>query len=200
MGLWRGVGHDPAMHDPTTLPMHHNGLTVAVIETPSGTGNKLKYDAKLGIYRLDRVLPRGLTFPFDFGFIPETLAEDGDPLDVLVLLDSPVPTGSVVLVRLIGVIEAEQQTSGDKAWERNDRLVAVAGGPKGHAALHHLDEVDSFRLDAIEAFFSDYHRPEGEQFRPIARRGPKAAAALIRKAHKAYLGNAQAASRTAAKG
>jgi inorganic pyrophosphatase len=192
---WRGLrvmrmscdgAHDSAMRDPLTLPIHQDGLTLAVIETPSGSGNKIKYDAALGTYRLDRVLPAGLTFPFDFGFIPETLAADGDPLDVLVLLNAPVDTGTVVPVRLIGVIEAEQKDQGAK-WERNDRLVAAPGGTKGHAALHDLADVGDFRLEAIESFFSDYHRPEGTKFRPIARRGPKAAEALIRKAHKAYV-------------
>jgi inorganic pyrophosphatase len=128
-----------------------------------------------------------MTFPFDFGFIPETVAEDGDPLDVIVLLDSPVSPGCVVEARLIGVIEAEQQERGARSWERNDRLVAVAGGPKGHAAARSLDDLDPFRLQAIESFFATYHGLDGEQFRVIARRGIRAAEALIRKTHEAFV-------------
>jgi inorganic pyrophosphatase len=180
------VPHVRPTSDPTTLPMHHHGLVVVVIETPSGSGNKIKFDEKLGIYRLDRVLPAGMTFPFDFGFIPETLAEDGDPLDVLVLLDSPLQTGCVVEARLIGVIEGEQRERGARSWERNDRLVAVAGGPKGHAGLRSLDDVDPFRLRAIESFFTNYHELDGERFRVVARRGVRAAEAAIRKSHEAF--------------
>jgi inorganic pyrophosphatase len=168
--------------DPLGLPMRRDGLVVVVVETPRGSGNKLKYDAELGVYRLDRVLPAGMAFPFDFGFIPGTLADDGDPLDVIVLLDSPVHPGCIVLARLIGVLEAEQQDGGVGPWQRNDRLVAVAGGPKGHASLHSLRDVDPFRLDAIGSFFGSYHALDGDNFRVIGRKGIRAAEAAMRRA------------------
>ena len=98
--------------DPTTMMPRAHGLVVVVIETPSGSGNKLKFDPDLGVYRLDRTLPSGMTFPFDFGFIPRTMAEDGDPLDAIVLLDAPAFPGCVVETRLIGILEAEQQEGG----------------------------------------------------------------------------------------
>jgi inorganic pyrophosphatase len=175
------------VRDATTLPIHHHGLVVVVIETPSASGNKLKFDNELGMYRLDRVLPAGMIFPFDFGFIPETLAEDGDPLDTIVLLDSPVGVGVVVEARLLGVIEAEQQEHKGRSWVRNDRLVAVAGGPKGHASPRSLDDLDPFRLEAIESFFAYYHALDDERFRVVARRGVRAAEEAIRKAHDAFL-------------
>jgi inorganic pyrophosphatase len=176
-----------ALAKPIELPIRDNGLVVAVIETPSGSGNKLKFDPELGVFRLDRVLPAGMTFPFEFGFIPQTVAEDGDPLDVVVLLDSPVQPGTVVLTRLIGIIEGEQQERGSRTWERNDRLVGVAGGPKGHAAMHSLRDLDPFRLEAFESFFATYHELDGEKFRVTARSGVAAAEAAIRKAHRAFL-------------
>jgi inorganic pyrophosphatase len=179
--------------DPTQLPMHKHGLVVAVVETPSGSGNKLKFDPELGVYRLDRVLPAGMTFPFEFGFVPQTVADDGDPLDVIVLLDSPVQPGTVVLTRLIGIIEGEQQERGSRTWERNDRVVGVAGGPKGHAALRSLADVEPFRLEAIESFFATYHELDGEKFRVTARSGATAADAAIRKAHAAFVTNRKAA-------
>jgi inorganic pyrophosphatase len=186
---------------PADLPMHSGGHLVVVIETPSGSGNKLKFDTDLGVYRLDRVLPAGMTFPFDFGFIPETLAADGDPLDAIVLLDAPVHSGCIVLARLIGVIEAEQRGKGHRTWERNDRLVAVAGGPKGHASIHSLDDVDPFRLKAIESFFANYHSMDGDEFRVTSRAGVRAAEAAIRRAHGAFMasrGDGQARSAASA--
>jgi inorganic pyrophosphatase len=172
--------------DPTTLPVHKDGLVVVVIETPRDSGNKLKYDPELGVYRLDRTLPAGMAFPFDFGFVPRTVAADGDPLDAVVLLDAPVQVGCVVLARLIGLLEIEQQTGGKGPWERNDRVVAVAGGPKGHSSMHTFDDVDPFRLDAIGAFFAAYHALDGDVIRVTGRVGVEAANTAIRRAEKAH--------------
>ena len=77
-----------------------------VIETPRGARTKLAYDRERAAFVVKKVLPQGMSFPFDFGFIPSTAGDDGDPLDVLVLMDEPVPIGTVVPSRLIGVIEA----------------------------------------------------------------------------------------------
>ncbi|HEX3427563.1 MAG TPA: inorganic diphosphatase [Candidatus Limnocylindrales bacterium] len=173
--------------NPIDLPIHRKGLVVVVVETPGGSGNKLKYEPDLGVYRLDRSLPAGMAFPFDFGFVPQTLAEDGDPLDVIVLLDAPVYPGAVVLARMIGIIEAEQQEGGAGPWTRNDRLVAVAGGPKGHSSMRSIREIAPFRLEAIEAFFEHYHRLDGDAFRVIARRGSSAADQAIRRAHATFI-------------
>src|SRR5215212_9852523 len=94
-----------------------------IIETPKGQRNKFKYDEKSGLYKLGGVLPAGAVFPFDFGFAPSTLGGDGDPLDVLLLMDEPAFAGCLVPARLVGVIEAEQTEKGNTA--RNDRLIAV---------------------------------------------------------------------------
>jgi inorganic pyrophosphatase len=171
---------------PISLPMRHNGSVVVVVETPRGSGNKLKFDPDLGVYRLDRVLPPGMAFPFDFGFVPETLADDGDPVDVAVLLDAPTFSGCIVLARLIGVLEAEQQDGGKGKWERNDRLLAVADGSKGHSQLRSIRDVDPFRLDAIGEFFRGYHALDGDGFRVTAHAGLGAAEAAIRRGHAAY--------------
>ena len=176
----------PAVANPLTLPAHKDGLVVVVVETPRGSGNKLKFDPDLGVYRLDRVLPAGMVFPFDFGFIPRTLGEDGDPLDAIVLLDSPVHPGCIVLARLIGVLEAEQQDGGVGRWKRNDRVIAVAGGPKGHASLRALRDMDPFDLDAIGSFFDAYHALDGDRFRVTGRAGVRAAETAIRRGAAAY--------------
>src|SRR5690242_4249841 len=84
-------------------------LTNVVIECPKGSRNKYKYDEKLGLFKLSKVLPMGAVFPFDFGFIPSTRSEDSDPLDILVIMDEPGSVGCLLKVRLLGVIEAEQK-------------------------------------------------------------------------------------------
>lgn len=83
-----------------------------VIETPKGSRNKYSYDPECDCLQLSTVLPEGMVFPYDFGFIPSTLGDDGDPLDILILMEAPVVPGCVVTVRLIGAIEAEQKRAG----------------------------------------------------------------------------------------
>src|SRR5689334_2298163 len=95
-----------------------------IIETPKGSRNKFKYDSTSRMFKLSKVLPEGMMFPYDFGFVPSTIGDDGDPLDILVLMDEPTFPGCLLECRLIGVIEAEQEENHEK--ERNDRLVAVA--------------------------------------------------------------------------
>ena len=84
-----------------------------VIDRPQGSREKFKYDEKLGLFKLSKVLPAGEAFPYDFGYIPGTQGEDGDPLDALVLLDEPVFVGCLLVARLVGVIEAEQTEDGE---------------------------------------------------------------------------------------
>jgi inorganic pyrophosphatase len=179
---------DTPARSPVDLPIRTHDLVVVVIETPSGSGNKLKFDRDLALYRLDRTLPPGMSFPFDFGFIPQTVAADGDPLDAIVLLDAAVYPGCIVEARLIGVLEAEQQDAGSGPWVRNDRVVAVPGGSKGHASSRTIRDVDPFRLEAIGAFFANYHRLDGGTFRVIGHGGVRAAEAVVRKGHADYRG------------
>ncbi|MBL6459387.1 inorganic diphosphatase [Belnapia sp. T6] len=149
-----------------------------MVETPKGSRNKYTYDEEHGIFRLGGVLPEGTSFPHDFGFIPSTLGEDGDPLDVLVLLDSPVPMGCVLGVRLVGVIEAQQRER-DGAVMRNDRLLAVATHAHTHEHVHTLADLRPRLLEEIEGFFAHYNRLRGKEFRPVGRGGPDRARALL---------------------
>lgn len=102
-----------------------------IIETPKDCRNKYALDEELGVFVLKGILTAGHFFPYDFGFIPQTLGGDGDPLDVLVLMDEPAFVGCLVKTRLIGVIEAEQ-TEQDGKVERNDRLIGVAAESHTH--------------------------------------------------------------------
>jgi inorganic pyrophosphatase len=124
----------------------------------------------------------GAVFPFDFGFVPATVAEDGDPLDVLVLMDEPAFPGCVVLVRLLGVVEAEQTEDGKT--ERNDRLIAVAAESRDHHDLQSLDDLNANLVHEIEHFFVSYNAAKGKSFKVLGRRGPTVARRLIEQARQ----------------
>src|SRR5262252_1775375 len=148
-----------------------------VVDTPKGSRNKYKLDEKRGVWRLSKVLPQGMSFPYDFGYLPGTRGEDGDPVDVLLLMDEPAFAGCVVPAHLIGVLEAEQ-TEGGKTV-RNDRLVAVVETPYNPAEYRSLEDVNEQRLDEIEHFFIAYNHAEGRKFKPLARRGADHAAKVL---------------------
>ncbi|HLH06972.1 MAG TPA: inorganic diphosphatase [Terriglobales bacterium] len=151
----------------------------AVIETPSGSRNKYAWDEKFGGYRLKKVLPAGMVFPYNFGFVPETKADDGDPLDVLVLMDAPAFTGCLIECQLIGAIEAEQTEDGKT--ERNDRLIAAEINDSSFSNIHDIDELPKPLLKEIEAFFIQYNRVEGKSFKILRMCQWKEAAKLIKK-------------------
>jgi len=154
-----------------------------IIETPKGSRNKFDYDPELGLFRLGGVLPLGAVFPYDFGFVPGTRGGDGDPLDVLVLMDEPAFTGCLVVVRLLGALEAEQTESG--ATMRNDRLIAVAAASRNHREVGSLDQITANRIDEIEHFFVSYNQSKGKQWKPLGRSGPAQARRIVQAALQA---------------
>ena len=161
-----------------------SGCLNVIIETPKGSRNKFNYQPEEQLFQLDKVLPRGLMFPFDFGFIPSTLGDDGDSLDVLVLMEEPVPVGCKVPARLIGVIEAEQT---DKTGtERNDRLIAVANCFRDQKGIHSIKDLSTNFLEEIEHFFASYNEMAGKKFRPLCRHGPHRAEKLVKLAGKRF--------------
>ena len=150
-------------------PFHEDSEEInVIIETPKGKRNKYNYDPELGIFKLGGILALGHSFPFDFGFIPNTLGGDGDPLDVLVLMDEPAFTGCLVKARLIGIIEAEQ-TERDGKVERNDRLIAVASDSHTHSDVKSLDDLNEKLIEEIEHFFISYNEAKGKKFKPLGR-------------------------------
>jgi inorganic pyrophosphatase len=157
-----------------------DGTVNVVIETPRGCRNKYKFDEELGVFRLNSVLPAGAVFPFDFGYVAGTLAEDGDPLDVLLIMEEPVFTGCVVRSRLIGALEAEQTDHGKT--QRNDRLLAVACDAHNHKALKSAKRLDKHLVREIKHFFESYNLMKGRRFRILGFRGPKKAARLMHRA------------------
>jgi inorganic pyrophosphatase len=154
-----------------------------IIETPKGSRNKYAYDEETGLFELRKVLPAGMVFPYDFGFIPSTKAEDGDPLDVLIFMDTPAFPGCLVTVRLIGVFEGEQTEDGKK--QRNDRLIAVASNSFNHSDVKELNQLNRNLLDEMTNFFENYHQGKDDKFKVIGRKGSKAAMRMLEKARAA---------------
>jgi inorganic pyrophosphatase len=162
---------DLAAHDPQT------GLVRVVIDTPKGSRNKYKFDEELGVFKLSRILPDGMAFPFDFGSIPGTKAEDGDALDVIVLTEAALFVGCLVHVRLLGVLRATQ-TEGRKTL-RNDRLIGAVQTPVNEPCARTLAQLGATRLRAIEHFFVAYNQAQGRRFRISGRAGASAARKLL---------------------
>lgn len=160
------------------------GVT-GVIETPKDSRNKYTWSPADDAFRLTKVLPVGAVFPFHFGFIPGTLAPDGDPLDVLMLMDAPAFPGCLVDLRLVGVIEAEQ-TERDGRRAKNDRLIAVAEESNEHRDVRSIADLSAALLDEIEHFFRSYNQIAGKRFEPAGREGPERAHAILEEArHRA---------------
>lgn len=156
-----------------------------IIETPRGSRNKYNYDEGQALFKLGGVLPAGAVFPFDFGFIPCTLGGDGDPLDVLVLMDEPAFPSCLVPARLVAVIEAEQ-TERDGETTRNDRLIAVAADSRSHLRVRTLSDLGDVVLEEIEHFFISYNEIKGKTFKPLGRFGPVKAARLVEEGGKLF--------------
>lgn len=159
------------------------GLLQVIIETPKGSRNKFAFDPEQRVFSLKTVLPAGMTFPYDFGFLPRTLAPDGDPLDVLLLMDEPAYPGVVVRSRLIGVIEGEQVEG--KRKTRNDRLLAVAEANHLYANIRRWQDLPTIFMKELEEFFVNYHRLQGKKYRLLGCRNSAQAARLIKQARRA---------------
>lgn len=163
-------------------PFDHkdDGLVNVVIETPRGSRNKFAYDQDLRVIRLKKVLPAGMEFPYDFGFIPSTRAEDGDPLDALLLMDESAHPGTLMRCRAVGIIEGEQKEDGKT--ERNDRVLMVSEFSSQYAHVKDVSDLDKKLLEALENFFVNYHQLDSVKFKLLACRGAKDARKAIKQA------------------
>ena len=152
----------------------------AFIETPAGSTAKLAYDPDSGLYSLSKLLPVGLAMPLDFGFVPSTLAGDGDPLDVMVLSEATLPTGCLATVRLLGAIEVEQrERAGEARSERNDRLVARLNDSRRWGEVERLEELGDRFVTELNCFFVTYKDLRGQDYEVLAVSGPERAADLV---------------------
>lgn len=156
----------------------------AVIETPKNSRNKYEFNEEKEVFKLGGILPLGESFPFDFGFIPHTLGEDGDPLDVLLLMDEAAFPGCLVESRLIGVVQAKQTEDGKTV--RNDRLIAVASKSLLYASVKAIKDLDENLVEQIKHFFVSYNEAKGKKFEPLGEFGAIKAKKLIEQGAKLY--------------
>lgn len=161
-------------------PFAKDGTLNVVIETPRHSRNKYAYDPESGLFVLRKVLPIGMSFPFDFGFVPGTKGEDGDPLDVLVLMDEPTYPGCLVRCHPLGVFEANQTEDGKT--ERNDRLIAQAAASSRTSTPKDMSDLGPDVAKEIEAFFINYNQLAGKKFKMIKRSGKSRAVSLAKRA------------------
>ena len=154
----------------------------AVIETPALTRHKYAFVAEYGIFMLKQTLAEGLAWPYDYGFVPQTLADDGDPTDVLVINDTPTFTGCLLEVRILGGILLK------KNGVINDRVVACPKRQPGVTlktdAYDRLSDVPKDTMDGIERFLVEYSQVEGNRIEFDGTCSRKKAFALIEKHRK----------------
>ncbi|HEY7900364.1 MAG TPA: inorganic diphosphatase [Caulobacteraceae bacterium] len=173
------------MRDLTQLPNQldrETGACMAIIETPKGNRGKYNYDPKTDLFELAKMLPDGMSFPSDFGFVPSTLCDDGDPLDIMVLADEPGAVGTLVQVRLIGVLEAEECEDGKV--ERNDRLLAIPLKSHLYASAKNLGDLEPAFVENVGQFWINKAKLEGKTFKIVGHGEPSAAIELVRRAAK----------------
>ncbi|MGB2632441.1 MAG: inorganic diphosphatase [Candidatus Acidiferrum sp.] len=155
-----------------------------IIETPKGSRNKYAFDPDHNLFQLKKVLPAGMAFPYDFGFIPSTKAEDGDATDVLALMDEPAFPGCLLKCRLVGVIEGEAYKKNEKL--RNDRIIAIEQDNHSYAHIKHVDDLGKTFIEELEEFFVNYHKLSNSQYRILEVRGPGEAWRRMKKGMRTF--------------
>ena len=164
---------DPGPDSPEVIRM--------IVEIPKNSANKYEYDGKLGVFRLDRPLYSPLHYPGDYGFVPGTLADDGDPLDVLTMMSEPSFTGCLIEVRPLGVLDLVDSS------ERDQKILAVPKSSPRYQEIATVDQVWPHMRREIEHFFTIYKELEGKHTQMEGWRGPREAREMIRKAREWYL-------------
>jgi inorganic pyrophosphatase len=156
-------------------------LVNAVVEIPAGGVNKYEYDKKLGVFRLDRPLYSPVHYPGDYGFIPSSLAEDGDPLDIIILAEQPTFTGCLVEARPVGLLEMLDQ------GVKDEKVLAVSSVNPRFAEVHDYEDLYSHVLREIEHFFSIYKDLEGKRTKMMGWNAAETARQVIMASHQRYL-------------
>jgi inorganic pyrophosphatase len=158
--------------------MKKQKTVTAMIECPKGYNQKFDFDPKETRFKLSKILPAGLVFPFDFGMIPGTKGEDGDPLDIIVVSESGTFPGCLVDCRIIGALKAEQ-TERDGNTMRNDRFIGIPDVSQLFADIQTLEQLPDTIVNQLEAFFKNYNEQAGKHFRVTERLSAKQAGQLL---------------------
>jgi len=151
-----------------------------IVETPKGSAQKYDYVPNTPFFKMKKILPSGMVFPYDFGFIPKTKGEDGDPLDVIVISEFQSFPGVIMKCRIIGGIKAQQskEKKSDKLI-RNDRFLAIPKCSNIFQNVEKMEDLPEQITDQLEEFFVDYNKLEGKKFKALDKMGPKEAQKLI---------------------
>ncbi|MCM1982775.1 inorganic diphosphatase [Lyngbya confervoides] len=156
------------------------GLVNVLIEIPAGSKNKYEFDKDLQAFALDRVLYASVQYPFDYGFIPNTLADDGDPLDGMVIMDQPTFPGCVIAARPIGMLEMID------GGDRDEKLLCVPDADPRYADVKTLSDVAFHRLEEVAEFFRTYKNLEKKVTEILGWQDADKVAALVETCVKAY--------------
>lgn len=156
-------------------------LVRMIVEIPKNSANKYEYDGNLGAFRLDRALYSPMHYPGDYGFIPGTLAEDGDPLDVLVLVDEPSFSGCLIEVRPVGILNMVDQEEADQ------KILAVPNRNPRYEQIHTIDQIFPHIRRELEHFFEIYKELEGRTTSMRGWGGPAEARKAILESRRNYL-------------
>lgn len=169
-------------HDIPAGPTPPDVLT-AVIEIPANERNKYELDKEIGLFRLDRVLHSAVHYPGDYGFIPQTYAEDDDPLDVICVMTEPVFPGCLVQVRPVGLFLLVDKGAND------EKVIAVPTHDPYAEGVHDLHDLPKHLLREVEHFFTVYKALEGSETESRGFRDAAAARAVVRAAMERYAGH-----------
>lgn len=154
-------------------------IITAIIETPRGSTEKYDYDEKSGFFKLKKILPSGMMFPYDFGFIPGTKGEDGDPLDIIIISEFHSFPGCMMDCRLIGALKAVQTEKKKKI--RNDRFIAIPVQSTTFKKIETANDLSHNTVEEVEQFFINYNKAEGKTFKPLNMLSAKEAIKLLKK-------------------
>lgn len=149
------------------------GVVNVLIEIPAGSKNKYEFDKDLQAFALDRVLYSSVHYPYDYGFIPNTLADDGDPLDGMVIIDQPTFPGCVIAARPIGMLEMID------GGDRDEKLLCVPDKDPRFANVKSLEDIERHRLDEIAEFFRTYKNLEKKTTEILGWQDASAVSALV---------------------
>lgn len=176
--------HIPArMQQPAQTSSQQSWIHV-VVDTPAHSRHKYKFDHGIGYFKVSHSLPNGIAFPYDFGFIPGTMAEDGDELDIVLIGEQPTFSGCVQTAKLIGAITATQKDGNSTI--RNDRLLAVPANRMTPPTIESIKQLDARVVSELEKFFIEYNAQHQREFKPEGQVDAKEAEALVENAIKLF--------------